>query len=63
VVSVPKLLPEIPVESTETVEEEGKSYLDIIEAASPQFNLNDALPELVKEPVLDLDEGNVSTKI
>jgi hypothetical protein len=54
---------EIPVESTETVEEEGKSYLDIIEAASPQFNLNDALPELVKEPVLDLDEGNVSTKI
>ena len=54
---------EIPVESTETVEEEGKSYLDIIEAASPQFNLNDALPELVKEPVLDLDGGNVSTKI
>jgi hypothetical protein len=54
---------EIPVESTETVEEEGKSYLDIIEAASPQFNLNDALQELVKEPVLDLDEGNVSTKI
>jgi hypothetical protein len=54
---------EIPVESTETVEEEGKSYLDIIEAASPQFNLNDALPELVKEPVLALDGGNVSTKI
>ena len=54
---------EIPVESTETVEEEGKSCLDIIEAASPQFNLNDALPELVKEPVLDLDGGNVSTKI
>ena len=54
---------EIPVESTETVEEEGKSYLDIIEAASPQFNLNDALPELVKEPVLDLDDGNVSAKI
>ena len=34
-----------------------------MEAAIPQFNLNDALPELVKEPVLDLDGGNVSTKI
>ena len=54
---------EIPVESTETVEEEVQSYSDIIEAASPQFNENYALPELVKEPVLDLDGGNVSTKI
>ena len=51
---------------SQTVEEEVKSKVDIIEAASPPFHENEALLALAKESVTEkeeLDGGNVLAKI